>query len=62
MVSIFSRDDRGIHFYEKYGMKHDGAEKEMQLGKPLKCIRYVLEKIKYGIYVLRTQIHERIIR
>ena len=33
---------RGIHFYEKYGMIHDGAEKEMQLGKPLKCIRYVL--------------------
>jgi len=26
---------RGIQFYKNYGMIHDGAGKEMQLGKPL---------------------------
>ena len=42
IIWVLEENTRGIHFYEKYGMIHDGAEKEMQLGKPLKCIRYVL--------------------
>jgi len=36
-------NSRARRFYERNGFVHDGAKKEMEFGKPLVCLRYVLD-------------------
>jgi len=43
IVWVLEDNSIGIRFYEKYGFAPDGAKKEFDLGKPLTCLRYVLD-------------------
>ena len=43
IVWVLEENSMGIRFYEKYGFVPDGAKKEFDLGKPLTCLRYVLD-------------------
>ena len=39
---VLEQNSRGRKFYEKHGFVLDGKKKEMEFGKPLICLRYVL--------------------
>jgi len=43
IVWVLEENSRGRQFYENYGFKLDGAQKTLDLGKPLICLRYVLK-------------------
>ena len=45
IVWVLEKNIRARRFYENYGFVPDGARKELELGKPLTCLRYVLHRI-----------------
>lgn len=42
IIWVLAENTRARLFYEKYGFTHDGAEKEISIGKTLIEIRYVM--------------------
>jgi len=42
IIWVLDENSRARRFYERYGFTLDGARKDIQLGKPLTCVRYAL--------------------
>jgi ribosomal protein S18 acetylase RimI-like enzyme len=43
---VFEKNKRARRFYEKHNFVFDGTKKEKEYGKPLTCMRYVLDPTK----------------